>query len=83
MKKALISYPEFVFNFDGSEGYRVAQVENEEDIFPVADSLEWVSCSADATQDAWYFDIKLKEVILKPSKPAVGTQPISIGTQDF
>lgn len=49
--KALISTIEPV-----QSGYRVAQVELDTNIFPVADALFWVSCSNDVIADQFWFD---------------------------
>lgn len=49
--KALISSIEPV-----KTGYRVAQVEPDANIFPVADALFWVSCSNDVIADQFWFD---------------------------
>lgn len=49
--KALISTIEPVLT-----GYRVAQVEQDENIFPVADDLFWVSCSNDVIADQFWYD---------------------------
>jgi hypothetical protein len=34
---------------------RVAQVEPDNQVFPVAEPLHWVDCSDDCQADAWYF----------------------------
>ena len=56
MKKALICPNEPVNFFDGSNGYRIAQVEPAENIFGVADPLYWMDCTDDVVADFWYFD---------------------------
>ena len=64
MKKALISPQEQINNFDGTNGYRVAQVEPPENIFDVAGELYWVDCVDDVVADQYYFDTT--ENIIKP-----------------
>jgi hypothetical protein len=49
--KALISTTE-----RRSDGIRVAQVEPDENIFPVADSMFWVDCPDDLVADEFYWD---------------------------
>jgi len=49
--KALISSIEPV-----QSGFRVAQVESDANIFPVADALFWVSCSNEVVADQFYYD---------------------------
>ena len=49
--KALISTTE-----PRETGYRVAQVEQDENIFPVADGLFWVDCSDDCIADRFWYD---------------------------
>jgi len=49
--KALISSIEPV-----KTGFRVAQVEPDANIFPVAEGLFWVSCSNDVVADQFWFD---------------------------
>ena len=68
--KALISSTEIVYKYDGSVlGQRVAQVEPDDKIFVVAESLSWVDCADNIVADQWYFDpndSQIKEVPLKP-----------------
>ena len=48
---------------------RVAQVEPDDKIFVVAESLSWVDCADNIVADQWYFDpndSQIKEVPLKP-----------------
>lgn len=63
MKKALISTGEPV-----KEGFRVAQVVNEGQEFPVASGLFWVDCESFVEQDIFWYDPKdqqLKEVYVQ------------------
>jgi hypothetical protein len=78
--KALISSTEIIHKYDGTLlGHRVAQVEPDESIFGVADSLMWVDCAEDVVADRWYFDpndSQIKEVPLKPQPETTGTQSL-------
>lgn len=74
MKKALISYNEPVKN-----GFRVAQVESAENIFPVAEGLEWVDCADDVVADVYFFNAETNAIELTGTVST--TQPISTGTQ--
>lgn len=67
MKKALICPNELVPN-----GFRVAQVEPAENIFPVADPLYWTDCADDVVADFWYFDPS-ENTIKKVAKPLPAT----------
>lgn len=49
--KALISKIEPV-----ESGYRVAQVEQDDAIFDVAEGLEWISCPDEIVADRFWFD---------------------------
>jgi hypothetical protein len=49
--KALISSIEPV-----QSGYRVAQVEQDANVFPVAEGLFWVSCADDVVADQFWYD---------------------------
>jgi len=69
MKKALISPQEQVNNFDGTTGYRVAQVEEAENIFDVAGELHWVDCADDVVADQFYFDTTANAILEKPVLP--------------
>jgi len=53
MKKALICPNQPVNFFDGSSGYRIAQVELADNIFSVADPLYWTDCADDGVADSW------------------------------
>ncbi len=69
MKKALISPQEQVNNFDGTSGYRVAQVEDTENIFDVAGELHWIDCADDVVADQFYFDTVQNLILEKPVPP--------------
>lgn len=78
MKKALISTIEPREFFDGSTGYRVAQVELEENTFAVAEGLYWVDCADDVVADQFYFDTTTNEVKPVPVPPPK-EQPVTEG----
>ena len=72
MKKALVCPNEFTLT-----GYRVAQVEEVESIFPVADPLYWIDCDDQVVADQYWFDPSdstLKE-IPKPAAKLAGDAP--------
>lgn len=71
--KALISTSE-----PRESGYRVAQVEQDKNVFAVAEGMYWVDCPEDLTADGKWFDPSdnlfkdfpvVEQVI--PSQPAV------------
>jgi hypothetical protein len=64
MKKALISPIEPVENFDGTTGFRVAEVLDFE--FEVSPPLFWVDCNNDCVADDWYYNTEIKECVPKP-----------------
>jgi hypothetical protein len=67
MKKALISTNEPVVNFDGSTGYRVAEVTTQ--TFEVNPALFWVDCPDDCQADVWYYNTTTDTCELKPVEP--------------
>lgn len=86
MKKALISTWEPREFSDGSKGYRVAQVELEENMFGVAEGLYWTDCADDVVADQFYFDTTLNEIKPVPVPPPATTtpatdQPVTDGLQ--
>lgn len=55
-----------------STGYRVAQVEANENIFPVAESLFWVDCGEDVVADLFWYDPQdqtIKPVVFEHQSP--------------
>jgi len=72
MKKALISPNELVSN-----GYRVAQVEQAESIFPVADPLYWMDCDDEVVADQYWFDPTDNTIkaIPRPAPKIIGNAP--------
>lgn len=83
MKKALISTIEPRQYFDGSEGYRVAQVEDESNTFAVAEGLYWTDCADDVVADEFYFDPTTNEIKPVPVYvPSQTEQPVSEGLDE-
>lgn len=50
-------------------GYRVAQVEQDVNIFPVAEGLFWIDCANDVVQDLFWYD---------PTDQTIKLVPVSI-----
>ena len=50
-------------------GYRVAQVEQDTNIFPVAEDLFWVACADDVVQDLFWYDPQDQTLKLLPIPP--------------
>lgn len=73
--KALISSIEPV-----ETGYRVAQVEQDENIFALAEGLFWVDCAEDVVQDMFWFD-PVDNTIKPIPIPEPEPQPIIVGAQ--
>jgi hypothetical protein len=74
--KALISTQEAVTNFDGTTGYRVADVH--ETGFEVANPLFWIDCADDVLADRFYYDpvdSAIKAVPERPMPETVGGAP--------
>lgn len=67
MKKALISSNEPVENWDGTTGFRVAEVTTQ--IFEVNPALFWVDCDDACEADVWYYNTEINECIPKPIEP--------------
>lgn len=65
--KALISPNEPVQNWDGTTGYRVAEVVTQE--FEVAQPLFWVDCPDDCIADQWYYNTSTNICEPKPIQP--------------
>lgn len=63
-------------------GYRVAQVEQDENIFAVAESLFWVDCGDSVEQDKFWYDPADQTLKLIPiPEPVVVTQPTVNGAE--
>jgi hypothetical protein len=56
--KALISTIEPV-----KTGYRVAQVEEDKNIFSVAEGLFWIDCDSNIVADEYWYELKTKMLI--------------------
>ena len=67
--KALISTQE-----PRETGYRVAQVEQDSNIFAVASTLFWVDCADDVVQDQFWFDPT--DQTIKPIPAPVPITPV-------
>lgn len=73
--KALISSIEPV-----QSGYRVAQVEQDENTFPVAEGLFWTDCADDVVADQFWYDPS--DATIKPILvPELQVQPTVEGAQ--
>jgi hypothetical protein len=62
---------------------RVCQVELDENVFGVAESLFWQDCSEEIIADRYYFDLETKQFISMPDDLPYPSddQPIVEGTQ--
>jgi hypothetical protein len=61
--KALISSIE-----PRQNGYRVAQVATDNEIFEVAEGLFWVDCADDVVADRFYYEPNTKQILVIPKK---------------
>ena len=61
MKNALICPNEPAYS-----GWRIAQVEASDAIFPVADPCFWVVCSDEIEADKFYYDEAVKDIFAIP-----------------
>lgn len=75
MKQALISTTEPV-----ESGYRVAQVVNDGDTFPVADTMFWTPCADDIVSDLFWYD-PVTQAIFPIPVPESAAQPATTGAQ--
>lgn len=69
--KALISPNEVVTAYDGTTGTRVAQVEDDANIFPVATPLYWLDCAENVNSIDWWFNNGQLDLIPVPPIPSV------------
>ncbi len=62
---------------------RVAQVEDDANIFPVAEPMFWFDCSNEVIADQWYYDTENESInkIVNAPKPVAADQPATTGTQ--
>jgi len=62
---------------------RVAQVEPDDQTFPVADPYFWTDCSNDCVADAFYYDTVTKTInpIVTAPRPVADDQPATTNIQ--
>jgi hypothetical protein len=62
---------------------RVAQVEPDDQIFPVGEPLFWTDCADDVVADLWYYDTVAQTIlqVVNAPKPAAEDQPVVTGAQ--
>lgn len=70
--KALISSIEPI-----QTGYRVAQVEQDANIFPVAEGLFWVNCADDVVADRYWYDPSNQTINPVPVPTEATTIPVT------
>lgn len=75
MKKALVSTIE-----PRETGFRIAQVEKEEDTFDVAEGLYWVPCADNIVADQYFYDLVTNSILPIPDMNQQ-SQPLSSGVQ--
>lgn len=64
------------------EGWRVAQVEPQDQTFPVGDPFFWTDCPDEAVADYWYYNTTTQTVLqIPPPPPPVAEIVPSSGTQ--
>lgn len=69
--KALISTLE-----PRENGYRVAQVEQDDNIFDVAEGLFWTDCPDECVADQWFYNPATEECELIPvPEPVIAVEP--------
>jgi hypothetical protein len=76
--KALISPLEPVENFDGTTGYRVAEVEPDYKVFEVAKPFFWADCPDECSADIWYYDPADKFCKKKPAPDPDNITPVEV-----
>jgi len=62
-------------------GWRVAQIEPDDKIFPVAADLFWTPCADNVKADSYWFDPQDNTIKAMPAPEAAPNQPISNGAQ--
>ena len=62
---------------------RVAQVEPDDQSFPVAEPMFWTTCPNNCVADQWYYDTANQTInlIVNAPKPVAEDQPVTTGTQ--
>ncbi len=61
-------------------GYRVAQVEQNENVFAVAEGLFWVDCAEDVVADNFWYDPQDQTIKAMPT-PESAAQPTVNGAE--
>ena len=69
--KALISPQEKRTDYEGNVGERIAQVEPDANVFPVANPLHWVDCPDDCVADVWWYYQGSCQLMPQPPEPEV------------
>jgi hypothetical protein len=62
-------------------GYRVAQVEPDDQTFPVAVDLFWADCVDNVVADQFWYDPADNTIKAIPAPPPAANQPVSNGAQ--
>jgi len=62
------------------DGWRVAQVEPDSQIFPVGEPLFWTACADDVVADQFYYNPNTQTILPNPVVPTL-TQPPVEGVQ--
>lgn len=81
--KALICKLQSVENFDGTSGFVVAQIIDDNELFDVAEDLYWMDCENLSKNNVYYLDNEtklIKEIPIDPNWKE-NKQPKQIGTQ--
>ena len=75
--------PPFPTYWDYPNSCRVAQVEPDDQTFPVADPYFWTNCADDIVADQFYYDTVTKKInlIVNAPMPVQPDQPATTGTQ--
>ena len=68
MSIALIAKNELVHNFDGTSGYRVAEIFEIQPWEPAPEN-EFIQCDASVIADEYYFDTASNTIKVKPIPP--------------
>jgi hypothetical protein len=82
MTVALVCKNEPIINFDGTSGYRVAEVFQSQPWEPAEDHM-FVDCGTqNVNADEWYYDTSTNSLTTKPIKPIeIKPQPTTSNTQ--
>lgn len=60
-------------------GYRVAQVEQDANVFPVAHGLFWVDCADDVVADYFWYDPQ--DQTIKPTEAKIAADAVVSGAE--